>query len=105
MSDLAIDVTPFPTVHSGVPTDREVGGADHYTAHQPLPLSWTRETVEGRAVVSVVDSLTGVFGSGRDPKMALDDLRSAKKEHREVLERQDKLSPALEQQLKRLQQR
>jgi predicted RNase H-like HicB family nuclease len=105
MSDLVIDVTPFPTAPSGTSAESEGGGADHYTAHQPLPLSWTREVVDGHAVVSVVDSLTGVFGSGRDPKTALDDLRSAKKEHREVLERQDKLSPALERQLKRLQRR
>jgi hypothetical protein len=58
---------------------------------------------KGEPVVTVADSVTGIFGSGSDPNEAIQDLMGALREHREVLESQKKLSPALKQQLKSLQ--
>lgn len=45
------------------------------------------------------DSLTGIFGYGSDVKEAARDLATALHEHRDVLERQEALSPALQEQL------
>lgn len=44
----------------------------------------------------------GVFGYGDRPGEAIADLRRAISEHREVLERQESLSPGLQEQLARL---
>ncbi len=103
-SDLVIDITPVPTFHAEGIFEGEANPADYVAKQQP-PLGLTREEVDGKQVVSVVDRMTGIFGSGSDPKAALEDLRIAKKEHREVLESQSKLSPALKQQLRYLQRR
>lgn len=48
------------------------------------------------------DSLTGIFGTGSDADQAVRDLAVALREHREVLERQEALSPALQEQLEHL---
>jgi hypothetical protein len=45
------------------------------------------------------DALTGIFGFGSQPIEAIKDLAAALLEHRDVLERQDALSPALQEQL------
>jgi hypothetical protein len=54
-------------------------------------------------VVSVWN--TGIFGTGRAPIEAVQDLARAQQEHREVLEAQKSLSPALAEQLRYLQRR
>lgn len=46
---------------------------------------------------------TGIFGSGEDEPAAFRDLVAALTEHRDVLERQEALSPDLESQLAYLQ--
>lgn len=105
MSRVAIDITPVPVVSSGfLPSFRlgdEVSPVDYQTPQRP-PLKWTRHPGEGGAAFSVYDPLSGVFGSGADPRKALQDLSVAMREHREVLERQKKLSPALQRQLDQL---
>jgi hypothetical protein len=64
------------------------------------PPRWKVEKTDGGFVV--VDELTGVFGSGADANSAIQDVFAALHEHRDVLERQDALSPALEEQLRYL---
>lgn len=63
--------------------------------------SWTEDGV----LFTVSDPVTGIFGAGSVPIEAVQDLAQAQKEHREVLEAQESLSPALEEQLRYLQRR
>ena len=65
---------------------------------------WKRgKTSRGKPLFTVADAATGVFGAGADPNAAIQDLLRARREHREVLEGQPKLSPSLKAQLKHLQ--
>lgn len=107
MTRVAIDVTPVPSASGGLLTgfrreEKALQPSDDYEAPQRKPLKWARH---GAAAFSVYDPLTGVFGSGADPHKALRDLSAALHEHREVLERQDHLSPALQHQLDQLRRR
>lgn len=110
MSKVAIDITPVPTVNGGLLTrfrqeEARPKSGDDYQAPQRQPLKWTRHPQGGGVAFSVYDPLTGVFGSGGDPRKALQDLSAALREHREVLERQESLSPALQHQLDQLRRR
>lgn len=109
MPDVAIDITPVPLASGGLVTRarrEEIAprSEDDYQAPQRLPLRWTRHP-GGTVAFSVYDPLTGVFGSGADARKALQDLSQAMREHREVLERQEDLSPALQRQLDQLRRR
>lgn len=109
MSEVAIDITPVPLASGGLLTrsrreETPLASPDDYQAPQRLPLKWTRHP-GGAVAFSVYDPVTGVFGSGADPRKALQDLSFALREHREVLERQDSLSPALQRQLDQLRRR
>lgn len=53
---------------------------------------------------TVVDPDTGIFGSGPDESMALEDFFRALREHLDVLSRQEHLSEALNRQLEYLRQ-
>jgi hypothetical protein len=81
-----------------------------YTSYRvkPRTSNWSLErsrASDGTPVISVSDKQTGLFGVGSTENQAIRDLLRAKREHREVLERQDKLSPALRRQLRHLKQR
>lgn len=108
MAEVAIDITPVPVVSGGFLTrlreETPRTSDDDYQAPQRRPLSWTRHPGDGVAF-SVYDPLTGIFGSGADPRKALQDLSAALREHREVLERQERLSPALQRQLDQIRRR
>lgn len=110
MSRVAIDITPVPVASGGflqsfhLEEEAPPTSPVDYQALQRQPLKWTRHPGDG-AAFSVYDPLTGVFGSGSDPRKALQDLSVALVEHREVLERQEKLSPALQRQLDQLRRR
>jgi predicted RNase H-like HicB family nuclease len=109
MTEVAIDITPVPPAGGGLlmQARREEiarSSKDDYQAPNRLPLKWTRHP-GGTVAFSVYDPLTGVFGSGADPRRALQDLSQAMREHREVLERQENLSPALKRQLDQLRRR
>jgi len=81
-----------------------------YTSYRVKPRTshWCLErsrASSGTPVISISDQRTGLFGIGATENEAMRDLLRAKREHREVLERQGKLSPALKRQLKLLKQR
>ncbi len=63
----------------------------------------TSRTEDGSSVFAVSDPTTGIFGTGGSPIEAVEDLGLANKEHRDVLEAQEDLSPALQEQLRYLQ--
>jgi hypothetical protein len=73
-------------------------------AHKALIVETSR-TEEGGLLFTIADPVTGIFGTGSTPIDAVRDLALAQKEHREVLEAQENLSPALEEQLRYLQRR
>jgi hypothetical protein len=76
-------------------------GGIHYRV--PLRESrWTWHRSETGFTAS--DLVTGIFGFGSDLNEAIRDLLHALRDHREVLERQEALSPDLERQLKYLRQ-
>jgi hypothetical protein len=54
---------------------------------------------EHEGYCTVRDLETGIFGSGADPEAAQTDFERALREHRDLLERQDDLSPELAVQL------
>jgi hypothetical protein len=62
---------------------------------------WSLERSETGWIAA--DGATGIFGCGAGPNDAIVDLVHALREHREVLERQDELSPDLADQLVYLQ--
>lgn len=104
MPKVEVDITPVPVTRSSTYAERETRSDVDvvYEAPQRPPLKWTRQLTADRVVFSVFDSATGTYGAGGDPRKALEDLSSAMKEHREVLEGQEKLSPPLQEQLRRL---
>jgi hypothetical protein len=53
---------------------------------------------------TVSDPVTGIFGAGDTPFDAMQDIAAALREHREVLEAQAELTPALQAQLDHLRQ-
>ena len=67
-----------------------------YEVFAPAP-RWKLERSDSGFIAS--DRLTGIFGSGPDPNEAIRDLFAALHEHRDVLERQESLSPGLQEQL------
>jgi hypothetical protein len=100
-------------VHIPLATTKQVGGAwainvssasvsetDYVVPVRPVRWEWHRS----EAGFTVCDHVTGVFGFGSDLNEAIRDLAHALGEHRDVLERQDLLSPDLERQLKYLQE-
>jgi len=103
----AIDITGVITASPSIAA--EEGQAD-WEANYEAPArhalvvesSWTED---GSMLFTVSDPVTGIFGTGRVPIEAVQDLSRALREHREVLEAQDSLSPALEDQLRYLQHR
>ena len=84
--------SPAPAVSIVEPTFYEVAAE---------PPRWSLE--RGETGWTASDLVTGIFGFGLDPNAAIVDLVHALREHREVLERQDELSPDLEEQLAYLQ--
>lgn len=70
-------------------------------------VTWSAHTIieQREAYVTVVDTETGIFGSGADYAAALEDFERALREHFDVLNRQDALSPELEAQLRYLRDR
>lgn len=62
-----------------------------------LPRPWQLKRSGSGWIAS--DRPTGIFGFGHDRNEAILDLIKALHEHRDVLERQDALSPALQEQL------
>ncbi len=88
--------------------DHSAGGtvesvATHAAVNEPgyrviaRPSRWNFERTDGGFIVS--DRLTGIFGFGAEPIDAIHDLIAALAEHRDVLERQQALSPGLQDQL------
>lgn len=77
-------------VHSTVGSDY-----DYRVVHRAG--RWTLARTESGYIAS--DNLTGIFGFGSDAKEAARDLAAALHEHRDVLGRQEALSPALQKQL------
>jgi hypothetical protein len=74
-------------------------------AYYQVPLRNARwELARSETGFTASDLVTGVFGFGSNPNEAILDLLRALREHREVLEHQDALSPDLERQLKYLRQ-
>ncbi|MFL5872297.1 MAG: hypothetical protein ACJ75T_02330 [Solirubrobacterales bacterium] len=63
----------------------------------PPASQWELHITENGFIAS--DALTGIFGFGSEPIEAIQDLATALVEHRDVLERQEALSPALQDQL------
>ena len=68
---------------------------------------WSGEVVleHGEDYISLCDVATGIFGVGPDLSSASEDLTNALREHLDVLERQEALSPDLEAQLEHLRKR
>jgi hypothetical protein len=77
-------------VHSTVGSDY-----DYRVVHRKG--RWTLARTENGYIAS--DTLTGIFGFGPSAKEAARDLGDALHQHRDVLERQEALSPALQEQL------
>jgi hypothetical protein len=104
----AIDITGVVTASPSVATVESLpeGSEANYEApaRQALTVERSR-TEDGSLFFTVSDPVTGIFGTGDSPIDAVKDLARAQKEHREVLEAQDSLSPALEEQLRYLQHR
>jgi hypothetical protein len=104
----AIDITGVvPTsLHiaavESVPMDSE---ANYKAPARKALIVESSRTEDGGLLFTVSDSVTGIFGAGGTPIDAVQDLARALKEHQEVLEAQDRLSPALEEQLRYLQRR
>ena len=73
-----------------------------YVATMQRRLVWSRSRKGGRPTFTATDRETGVFGAGPTPFDALQDYTRARREHREVLEAEHKLSPELKRQLKLL---
>jgi hypothetical protein len=69
---------------------------------EPRDTPWRLE--RGESGWTATDLVTGIFGYGDDPNESIVDLLHALIEHREVLERQDELSPDLQDQLDYLRQ-
>jgi hypothetical protein len=102
----AIDITGVVSASPSVAADEvtEAGWEANYEAPARQALivdsSWTED---GDMLFTVSDPVTGIFGTGSMPVEAVQDLSRAQKEHREVLEAQESLSPALQEQLTYLQ--
>jgi hypothetical protein len=105
----AIDITGVVTASPSIAMFREspaLGSEANYEApaRQALAVERSR-TEDGGLLFTVSDPVTGIFGTGSAPIDAVQDLARAQKEHQEVLEAQESLSPALEEQLRYLQRR
>ncbi len=104
----AIDITGVvaasPSVATVEPTPPGSEANYEAPARQALVVESGR-TEDGGLLFTVSDPVTGIFGAGSAPIDAVQDLARAQKEHREVLEAQESLSPALEDQLRYLHRR
>ncbi len=60
------------------------------------------EIEELDGMFTVHDPVTGIFGTGTSRALSLEDFMQALREHADVLGRQERLSPALADQLKYL---
>jgi hypothetical protein len=105
----AIDITGVVSATPLVAAEEAIPRADwemnyEAPARQALVVEASR-TEDGGVLFTVADPVTGIFGAGRAPIEAVQDLALAQREHREVLEAQESLSPALEEQLRYLQRR
>lgn len=104
----AIDITGVVTASPSIATveSSPAGSEANYKAPARQALTVERNwTEDGSLLFTVSDPVTGIFGTGSAPIDAVRDLARAQKEHREVLEAQESLSPALEEQLRYLQRR
>lgn len=104
----AIDITGVVTASPSVAAAEVTppGSEANYEApaREALVVESSR-TEDGGLLFTVADPVTGIFGTGSAPLDAVQDLARAKKEHQEVLEAQESLSFALEEQLRYLQRR
>jgi|GEM_PF-5380479 len=86
--------------HSGtveaVATHAVLNEPSSYRVSAPAS-QWELRITENGFIAS--DAPTGIFGFGSEPIEAIQDLAIALIEHRDVLERQEALSPALQEQL------
>lgn len=104
----AIDITGVVTASPAIAAvESSLWGSEaNYAAPARQALTVERiRTEDGGLVFTVSDPVTGIFGTGTTPIDAVQDLAHAQKEHQEVLEAQESLSPALEKQLRYLQRR
>jgi hypothetical protein len=104
----AIDITGVVTASPSIAIleSPPLGSEANYEAPARQALSVERSrTEDGGLLFTLSDPVTGIFGTGRTPIAAVRDLAQAQKEHQEVLEAQESLSPALEAQLRYLQRR
>lgn len=107
-------VAPFVPSHVHIPltTSQQVGGAwainagsttvnerSYEVSTRPIRWDWNHS----EAGFTACDHVTGIFGFGADLNEAIRDLIQALLEHRDVLDRQDSLSPDLKSQLEYLQ--
>jgi hypothetical protein len=76
-------------------THAAVSEFDYKVFARPSRWKW-RHSESGYVTADLV---TGIFGFGEDLNAAIVDLAAALQEHRDVLERQDSLSPDLQDQL------
>lgn len=97
----ALATPPGPPPVGALPMAEPVG-LTHYFASTQRRLAWRRPGDGDRTMFTVTDRGTGVFGAGPTPFDALQDFTRARREHREVLEAEPKLSPDLKRQLKLL---
>jgi hypothetical protein len=102
----SIDITGVVTASPAVGTVEvsPEGSPANYVApaRESLVVAASRSE-DGALLYTVSDPATGIFGAGGAPIDAVEDLEQANKEHQEVLEAQERLSPVLQEQLRYLQ--
>ena len=104
----AIDITGVVTVSPHIAAIESVPAVSEANYEAPARKALIVEssrTEDGGLLFTVSDPVTGIFGTGGTPIDAVQDLARAQKEHQEVLEAQESLSPALQEQLRYLQRR
>lgn len=101
----AIDITGVvaPSRSTSATEDVLAGEANYEAPARQALIVESSRTEDGGVLFTVSDPVTGIFGTGSVPIDAVRDLARARKEHLEVLEAQESLSPALEEQLRYLQ--
>jgi hypothetical protein len=70
-----------------------------------VPAGFRLKVTEEDGMWIVVDSTSGIFGSGFSPSEAIDDFKQAARDHLELLECQDRLAEPLQRQLAYLRSR
>jgi hypothetical protein len=84
-------------VAAEAPESRAAVSEDSYRVAS-REIHFTLEHTETGGFITA-EAVTGIFGFGRDLNESLRDLFTALYEHRDVLERQESLSPGLQEQL------